>query len=64
MVLQVEHEIHRRRRSRNVGLGLVLVGLIAVVFGLTVVKVQQLGAAQSFDHVVRPELLPGEELPQ
>ncbi len=64
MALQVEHELHRRRRSRNVGLGLVLVGLIGIVFGLTVVKVQQLGATQSFDHVVRPELLPGEEAPQ
>ncbi len=64
MALQVEHELHRRRRSRNVGLGLVLVGLIGIVFGLTVVKVQQLGATQSFDHVVRPELLPGEEAPR
>ncbi len=64
MAIQVEHDLHRRRRSRNVGLGLVLVGLIAVVFGLTVVKVQQLGATQSFDHVVRPELLPGEEAPE
>lgn len=62
MALQALHEIHRRRRSRNIGLGLVLVAFIAVVFGLTVVKVQQLGATQSFDHVVRPELLPGEEL--
>lgn len=64
MAIQVEHDIHHRRRSRNVGLGVVLVGLIAVVFGLTVVKVQQIGANQGFDHVVRPELLPGEELPQ
>ena len=64
MAIQVEHELHRRRRSRNVGLGLVLVGFIAVVFGLTVVKVQELGATQSFDHVVRPELLPGEEMPE
>jgi hypothetical protein len=64
MAIQAEHELHRRRRSRNVGLGLVLVAFMAVVFGLTVVKVQQLGATQSFDHVVRPELLPGEEAPE
>lgn len=63
-MIQAEHELHRRRRSRNVGVGLVLAGLILVVFGLTVVKVQQLGAAQSFDHVVRPALLPGETAPQ
>ncbi|SFH15435.1 hypothetical protein SAMN04488020_107131 [Palleronia marisminoris] len=63
-MIRAEHEIHRRRRSRNVGMLVVLIGLICVVFGLTMVKVKQLGAAQSFDHVVRPELLPGEEAPQ
>ena len=64
MAIHAEHELHRRRRSRNLGVGLVLAGFIAVVFGLTVVKVNQLGASQSFDHVVRPELLPGEKAPQ
>ncbi|WOI55680.1 hypothetical protein [Palleronia sp. LCG004] len=64
MAIQAEHELHKRRKSRNIGLGLVLAGLIAIVFGLTVVKVQQLGAVQGFDHVVRPELLPGEEAPR
>lgn len=39
MGFRVEHELHRRRLSRNVGLALVLVGFIGVVFGLTVVKV-------------------------
>jgi len=58
MALTREHEIHRRRGSRNRGVGLVLVGLIAIVFGLTVVKVKNLGAVQGFDHVLRPELLP------
>ena len=33
------HEIHQRRFGRNVGLGLVLVAFIAIIFGLTVVKV-------------------------
>ncbi len=56
MALRAEHEIHKRRLGRNVGLGLVLAGLIAVVFGLTVAKVQTVGATQGFDHVVRPEL--------
>ncbi|MFY0679294.1 MAG: hypothetical protein JXR13_01850 [Thalassovita sp.] len=36
---KVEHELHKRRASRNVGVGLVLAGFIAIVFGLTVVKV-------------------------
>lgn len=57
MAIKALHEIHTRRKSRNVGVGLVLVGFIAVIFGLTVVKVQTLGAVQGFDHVVRPELL-------
>jgi len=56
-MLRVEHDLHRRRQSRNFGIALVLVGFIVVVFGLTVVKVRTLGAVQGFDHVVRPELM-------
>ncbi|MFT7059522.1 MAG: hypothetical protein ACJASV_002031 [Pseudorhodobacter sp.] len=52
------HELHKRRFGRNLGLGLVLVGFVALVFGLTVVKVTNVGATQGFDHVLRPELLP------
>lgn len=58
MALKVTHELHERRYSRNLGVGLVLVGFIVVIFGLTVVKVQHLGATQAFDHVVRPEMIP------
>ena len=61
MAIQVEHEIHTRRKGRNVGVGLLLAGFIAIVFGLTVVKVLQLGDLRSFetyDHVVRPQLIP------
>jgi hypothetical protein len=57
MALKAEHELHRRRFGRNLGVGLLLVGFVAVVFGLTVVKVQNLGPIQGFDHVVRPELV-------
>ncbi|WP_164726965.1 hypothetical protein [Shimia sediminis] len=39
MGFQVEHELHKRRLGRNVGLAAVLVGFIVIVFGLTVVKV-------------------------
>ncbi|WP_375260951.1 hypothetical protein [Palleronia sp.] len=63
-MIQVEHETHRRRRSRNLGMLVVLIGLICIVFGLTAVKVKQLGAVQGFDHAVRPELLPGEKAPE
>ncbi len=61
MALQVEHELHARRRGRNRGLGLLLAGFGALVFGLTVVKVIELGDAgkfESFDHVARPQLEP------
>ncbi|MGH1356407.1 MAG: hypothetical protein ACRBBS_15170 [Thalassovita sp.] len=39
MSIQVEHELHKRRFGRNLGVGLVLAAFIAIVFGLTVVKV-------------------------
>lgn len=39
MSFRKEHELHTRRFGRNLGLGLVLAGLVALVFGLTVVKV-------------------------
>ena len=63
MVIRVEHELHQRRRGRNVGVGLLLVGFIAVIFGLTVVKVLNLTDIrefESFDHVARPQLIPDE----
>ncbi len=34
-----QHEIHRRRFSRNLGLGLTLAAFVGLVFALTVVKV-------------------------
>lgn len=59
MAIRVEHELHQRRRGRNLGVGLVLIALVAIVFGLTVVKVLNLGNAGAFegyDHVARPGL--------
>lgn len=43
MSFRPTHELHKRRFSRNLGLGLVLAGFIALVFALTVVKVQNIG---------------------
>lgn len=62
MAFKVEHELHGRRRGRNMGVGLLLLGLIGIVFGLTVVKVLGLSdirAFERFDHVARPQLEPG-----
>ena len=39
MSLSKQHEMHKRRFSRNLGLGLVLAAFVALVFGLTVAKV-------------------------
>ncbi|MGP9805855.1 hypothetical protein [Paracoccus sp. NSM] len=61
MQLKAEHELHGRRRSRNVGLGFVLIGFVALVFALTVVKVQQGNMMEAFDHQPRVSLLPAEE---
>ncbi len=59
--IRVEHELHRRRRSRNVGLGLTLAALIAVLFGLSVVKITSVGPIEGYDHVVRPALVEDSE---
>ncbi|MDK3017111.1 hypothetical protein [Pseudodonghicola flavimaris] len=41
MSLRPTHELHRRRFGRNLGVGLVLAAFVAIVFGLTVAKVQR-----------------------
>lgn len=45
MAIHVEHELHARRRGRNHGLGLVLLAFVALIFGLTVVKVSRQDAS-------------------
>ena len=63
MAIKVEHELHERRRGRNTGVGILLIGFIAIIFGLTVVKVLQLGEVaqfEKFDHVARPQIVPVE----
>ena len=59
--IKATHELHQRRLSRNVGVALTLVFLIAVVFGLTVVKVTRGDSLQAYDHAVRPEMVPLED---
>ncbi len=58
MAIRVEHELHRRRLGRNLGLGLVLAAFVVLVFALTVVKVRRGDPMQGYDHVVRPEMAP------
>lgn len=58
MAIQAEHELHRRRFSRNAGLGLTLVAFVVLVFALTVVKISRGDPMQGYDHVIQPEAVP------
>lgn len=53
-----DHELHTRRWSRNLGVGLCLVAFAFLMFGLTVAKVTGGDPMQGFDHVMQPEILP------
>ena len=41
MAIHKDHELHTRRWGRNLGLGLALGLFVALVFGLTIVKVSR-----------------------
>jgi len=56
MALHREHELHTRRWSRNLGVGLTLFAFIALVFGLTIAKVQRGDQMQAYDHSYRAEI--------
>ena len=60
MAFRPEHDLHKRRLSRNLGLGLTLAAFVALVFALTVVKVQRGDPMQGYDHVIQPEAVPKE----
>lgn len=55
------HEIYARRRSRNLGLGLVLGAFVALIFAVTIVKLDQGHPIEGFDHTYRPQLAPPAE---
>jgi hypothetical protein len=61
MAFRPEHELHRRRFGRNLGVGLTLVAFVALVFALTVVKVKRGDPLQGYDHVVQPQAVPAKE---
>lgn len=60
MFFREEHELHRRRFGRNLGLGLVLAAFVALVFALTVVKVEIVAERDGFDGATGQAALPGE----
>ena len=61
MAFPPTHELHKRRFGRNVGLGLVLAGFVALVFALTVVKVTRGDPMKGFDHRPSADFLPKPE---
>jgi hypothetical protein len=60
MSFRPEHDLHKRRFGRNLGVGLTLAAFVALVFALTVVKVQRGDPMQGYDHVVQPGTVPQE----
>jgi len=58
MTIRATHELHGRRKGRNLGVGLLLAGFAALLFGLTMVKLETGGTIQGYDHVLRPQMLP------
>ena len=58
MPLQAEHELHRRRSGRNIGLALVLAAFVALVFGLSIAKIENGDMMEAFDHTQRSSALP------
>ncbi len=61
MTFRPEHELHKRRFSRNLGVGLTLGAFVLLVFALTVVKVKRGDPMQGYDHVVQPASMPQEK---
>jgi len=58
MAFRPAHDLHKRRFSRNLGLGLTLAAFVGLVFALTVVKVERGQPMQGYDHVAQPTTVP------
>ncbi|MGL6209659.1 MAG: hypothetical protein ACRC14_07520 [Paracoccaceae bacterium] len=54
MAFRAPHEIYSRRFGRNVGVAVLLVAFVALVFGLTFVKVMRGEPVHSLEYVRDP----------
>lgn len=63
MLPQVEHELHKRRRGRNLGLLAVLLLFVGLVFGLSIAKIAGGDMMEGYDHQPRSSLLPRDPSP-
>ncbi len=61
MAISKEHELHTRRKSRNLVVSLGLLAFIVLVFGITIAKLQDGQLVEGFDHSYRATLLKAEE---
>ena len=52
MLDREEHDLHRRRRGRNLAVGGVLVAFVLLIFGVTIAKMGE--------RVIKPEMSWGE----
>ncbi len=59
MAITKDHDLHLRRRKRNLWLGLTLGAFVALVFGITMVKLGHGEMMEAFDHSLRPSLIEG-----
>lgn len=50
------NDLYARRRSRNVGLGLTLGAVVALIFAVTIVKLTHGQSMEAFDHQYRSSL--------
>lgn len=53
MAITKEHDLHRRRLGRNVGVALSLGAFIVLVMALTVVKMKNGASMEAYDHQTR-----------
>lgn len=58
MALAREHDMHKRRFGRNMGVGLTLMAFVALVYGLTVAKMQRGDPMEAADHTPRISITP------
>ena len=53
MALSRQHELHKRRFSRNLGLGIVLAGLVGRIVGLQVAQTTEQNSREHVETITR-----------
>ena len=58
MALSKLHPLHKKRQRSNIIIGCLLLGFVALVFGVTVVKMSNGAMLEAFDHSYRISVMP------